>query len=30
MKYSSLDGNNYVVIFEDGSTPFKVVKFVKE
>ncbi|CAM9779209.1 unnamed protein product, partial [Ascophyllum nodosum] len=29
MKYSSLGGNSYVVIFADDSTRFKVVKFVK-
>ncbi|CAN0139544.1 unnamed protein product, partial [Ascophyllum nodosum] len=30
MKYSSLGGNSYVVIFVDDCTRFKVVKFVKK
>ncbi|CAN0452183.1 unnamed protein product, partial [Ascophyllum nodosum] len=30
MKHSSLGGNNYVVIFVDDYTRFKVVKFVKK
>ncbi|CAM9125092.1 unnamed protein product [Ascophyllum nodosum] len=30
MKHSSLGGNNYVVIFVDDYTHFKVVKFVKK
>ena len=29
MKHSSLRGNNYVVLFVDDCTWFKVVKFVK-
>ena len=30
MKHSSLGGNSYIVIFVDGCTHFKVVKFVKK
>ena len=30
MKHSSLGGNNYVVIFVDDCTHFKVVEFVKK
>ena len=30
MKHSSLGGNNFVVIFVDDCTRFKVVKFVKK
>ena len=30
IKHSSLGGNSYVVIFVDGCTRFKVVKFVKK
>ena len=30
MKYSSLGGNSYVVIFGDDCTRFKVVKSVKK
>ena len=30
MKYSSLGGNSYAVIFVDGCTRFKVVKFVRK
>ena len=30
MKYSSLGGNNYAVIFVDNCTRFEVVKFVKK
>ena len=30
MKHSSFGGNNYVIIFVDDYTRFKVVEFVKE
>ena len=30
IKHSSLGGNSYIVIFEDGCTRFEVVKFVKK